>query len=161
VHDSVQEYVGSCVAIARLEHSNVLEVGSRDINGSVRGFFKGPYIGIDSVDGDGVDQVMNSHALAFPDEAFDVVVCCETIEHDPAFWLTLSEIGRVLKSDGVLILTTRSNGFPDHKHPIDCWRFMADSVPLLAKLAECSVSSVLNDWQAEGLFMLARRNPRG
>ena len=41
------------------------------------------------------------------DKAYDIVLCCEVLEHmevDPMFML--SEVNRVLKNDGLLILTT-------------------------------------------------------
>jgi len=46
-------------------------------------------------------------ALPVADETFDVVLCCEVIEHmdvDPMFML--SEVNRVLKPNGTLIVTT-------------------------------------------------------
>ncbi len=46
-------------------------------------------------------------AIPVPDETFDYVLCCEVIEHlelDPMFMM--SEINRVLKPKGTLILTT-------------------------------------------------------
>lgn len=46
-------------------------------------------------------------SLAFPGEAFDVVLCCEVIEHmarDPMH--VLAEVNRVLKPGGLLVLTT-------------------------------------------------------
>lgn len=46
-------------------------------------------------------------SLPCPDESFDYVLCCEVLEHmevDPMFML--SEVNRVLKPGGILILTT-------------------------------------------------------
>jgi SAM-dependent methyltransferase len=53
-------------------------------------------------------------ALPFPTGSFDLVWCTEVIEHlrDPVF--TLSEIRRVLKPGGKLLLTTPNDG---------CWIF--------------------------------------
>jgi len=54
-----------------------------------------------------VNVNIEDHALPFDDEAFDVVLYCEVIEHmtnDP--WRTLIELKRVLRMDGALVLTT-------------------------------------------------------
>lgn len=50
---------------------------------------------------------LETQFLPVEDESFDFVLCCEVIEHmevDPMFMM--SEINRVLKPNGVLILTT-------------------------------------------------------
>jgi ubiquinone/menaquinone biosynthesis C-methylase UbiE len=44
--------------------------------------------------------------LPFVDNSFDVVVCCETIEHLPAVQKAISELYRVTKAGGKLLLTT-------------------------------------------------------
>jgi SAM-dependent methyltransferase len=44
--------------------------------------------------------------LPFPDTAFDLVLCVETIEHVRDVQLFLSEVRRVLRPDGTLALTT-------------------------------------------------------
>lgn len=36
--------------------------------------------------------------------AMDVVLCCMMLEHDPKFWLTLSEVRRVLRQRGIFIV---------------------------------------------------------
>ena len=61
----------------------VLEVGSLDINGSVRNMFKSSYTGIDLQEGKGVDIVMDAVDIKnkFEPESFDCVLCLETLEH--------------------------------------------------------------------------------
>lgn len=62
---------------------SVLELGGRNINGSVRPFFGGArYLSVDIVDGPEVDVVADATTYR-PDERFDAVVCCETFEHVP------------------------------------------------------------------------------
>jgi len=50
-----------------------------------------------------VQDIMNIH---LPDDYFDVVISCETIEHVPKPKLALKELYRVVKPGGKLILTT-------------------------------------------------------
>ncbi len=138
---------------AGLRDKRVLEIGSRDENGTIRDLFTGSYIGIDMRDGPGVDVVMDGHHLDYPARAFEVVICAETLEHDSAFWLTLGEAGRVLAKGGHLLLTTRGNGFAEHAYPSDYWRFMPSSVARLAGLAGCATWTMQADPQAPGVFL--------
>lgn len=156
MHGSVQSWVNSVVKQYNLAELSTLEVGSLDVNGNVRWSFTGPYIGIDFRDGPNVDKVMNAHNLEFDNESFDVVVSTEMIEHDSAFWISLAEMGRVLKKGGFLIITTRGNGFPEHGFPEDYWRFMPNSAKLLTDLAGCRLETTLPDpdWGQPGIYVL-------
>lgn len=139
-----------------LAERRTLEVGSCDVNGSVRPLFTGEYVGVDIVEGPGVDRVMNANRLDFPDASFDVVVTTSQLEHDPAFWLTLPEVGRVLKKAGYLILTTVTTGFPVHNEP-DYWRFLPDTWPLLMGMAGCVMADSRDDPQSGGPQLVGRR----
>lgn len=149
MHASVMEYVASALDRYDLRERKTLELGSTDVNGSVRPLFRGPYVGIDHEPGIGVDRVMNANALDFPAAAFECVVSTSMLEHDPAFWLTLPEVGRVLQPGGYFILTTVSTGFPEHNNP-DYWRFLPDTWPLLMQLAGCELVDSRNDPEAGG-----------
>jgi SAM-dependent methyltransferase len=46
----------------------------------------------------------NANEMAFPDRSFDTVLCNAVLEHDPFFWKSLSEMRRVLKPGGLLIV---------------------------------------------------------
>lgn len=47
----------------------------------------------------------NANAMpCFADGSFDTVLCNATLEHDPRFWLTLSEIRRVTRPGGLVII---------------------------------------------------------
>lgn len=157
MHESVRGWIAEQVSENGLATARVLEVGSLNVNGSVRDLFSGQYVGLDMRDGPGVDVVGNAHATGFPDASFDVVVSTELMEHDDAFWETLAEIRRVLSPDGWLLLTTRGNGFPLHHEPDDLWRFMPGSVPVLARLAGCDVVAMREDPQVAGVFLAGRR----
>jgi SAM-dependent methyltransferase len=156
MHESVMEYVGAAVERYGLEDAHVLELGSLDVNGSVRKLFSGQYVGIDHKDGKGVDHVMSSHAIGFPDGTFDVVVSTSMLEHDPAFWRTLPEVARVLRSGGYFILTTVNNHFPEHDRP-DYWRFLRDTWPVLMALAGCRMLDSRDDPQSGGPQLTGQR----
>lgn len=160
MHESVLEWVGAEVVRLRAQPGwtflpwSVLEVGSLDVNGSVRGFFApDAYTGLDMRAGPGVDIVGTADALPFESDSFDVVVSTEMLEHDPSPWLSLAEMGRVLKPGGHLLLTTRGNGFGEHLEPDDFWRFMPGSRRRLLELAECDPVAMELDPQVPGVFV--------
>lgn len=48
----------------------------------------------------------NAHEIPFDHEYFDCIICNAMMEHDPKFWLTLSEVRRTLKTGGLFIAGT-------------------------------------------------------
>lgn len=97
---------------------SVLEVGSLDVNGSVRTFFEGcRYVGIDLGPGKGVDVVARGEAYDAPDAAFDVVVSCEMMEHNPEWRRTWLNMIRMLRGDGLLLMTCAGEGRRRHGTP--------------------------------------------
>lgn len=68
------------------------------------------------------DIVADAHSLPFKDEEFEYILCTEVLEHLKNPSKAVSEMKRVLKNDGVLILTTRFV-YPIHDTPRDYWRF--------------------------------------
>jgi SAM-dependent methyltransferase len=48
----------------------------------------------------------NSNSMdCFPDNTFDAILCSSTLEHDKYFWKTLSEIKRVTKPGGMIVIS--------------------------------------------------------
>jgi SAM-dependent methyltransferase len=98
--------------------SLVLEVGSLDINGSVRQFFENcVYIGLDVAKGPGVDVVCIGHKYDMPDESFDIVISCECFEHDPYWDKTFTNMIRLCKSGGLVIVSCATKGRSPHGTP--------------------------------------------
>lgn len=85
----------------------VLEVGSLDINGSVRKYFVDcDYTGIDRSDGRGVDIVCDAWSfVVLPETKFDVVISTEMLEHDKTWMMSLERMYRNLKPNGLLLIT--------------------------------------------------------
>lgn len=93
----------------------VLEIGSLDVNGSVRRFFAGcDYLGIDVGPGPGVDLVVGGDVFAGPVAGFDTVISCECFEHDPHWRETFRNGCRMLKDDGIMIVTCAHLGRQQH-----------------------------------------------
>jgi SAM-dependent methyltransferase len=82
--------------------------------------------------GPGVDVVADAIALPFPDNSFDLVLCLETLEHCDEPWKVTSEIERVSKKNGGIILSSQQN-FPLHMHPSDYFRFTPYGLSSLIK----------------------------
>lgn len=119
----------------------VLEVGSCDVNGSYRCLFKNnTYIGLDIEAGPNVDVIVSDPYdwVMIPESSVDIVVCASVLEHVEFPWLTMEEIERVLKPNGHFCLVVPAV-WPEHKHPIDCWRIYPDGMKSLCKWVGLSV----------------------
>lgn len=107
----------------------IIEIGSQDVNGSLRAAAPDwcEYIGVDFVKGRGVDVVLDDpYALPFDDESADIVLSSSCFEHSEMFWLVFLEALRILKPSGIFYMNAPSNG-AIHRYPVDCWRFYPDS----------------------------------
>jgi SAM-dependent methyltransferase len=107
----------------------VVEIGSQDVNGSLRAFCpeQFEYTGVDFVMGKGVDLILDDpYTIPFESESIDVVLSSSCFEHSEMFWLLYIEIMRILKPTGIFYLNVPSNG-EFHRWPVDCWRFYPDS----------------------------------
>lgn len=155
MHESVLKWARAVVAALALAERDTLEVGARNVNGSLRSLFRGRYLGVDIAPGPGVDEIMDAHDLTFADEVFDVVVCTEMLEHDSAPWLTAREIARVLRPNGVALITARGIGFPRHDYPSDYWRFTEDGIRALCRWAGLTVAQIREDEQYPGVMTVA------
>ena len=92
----------------------VLEVGSLDLNGTVRDFFVDcEYLGIDLGPGPGVDLVANGNEYCQPGH-YSVVISTESFEHNPDWAQTFDNMYQSCCSGGLIIFTCASTGRPEH-----------------------------------------------
>ena len=127
------------LAHRREEVLNILDVGSLDVNGSYRGLFENSswrYSGADLNPGKNVDIVLqDSYQWSeIKSASMDVVISGQAIEHIEYFWLTILEVERILRKDGLYCLIAPSGGY-EHRYPVDCWRFYPDGFTALARFA--------------------------
>jgi SAM-dependent methyltransferase len=132
----------------------VLDVGSAivaDGHMSNREAFANPswtYVGLDIEPGPNVDLVVAEPYdwVEVADASVDVVACSQVFEHTEFFWITILEIGRVLRPGGVAFIVAPGSG-PLHRYPVDCWRFYDDGMPALAKWADLDVLDARVQWR--------------
>jgi len=106
---------------------NVLDVGSMDINGNNRYLFTNcDYTGIDLGKGNNVDIVCPAHLFK---GKYDVVISTNMLEHDKFYKDSLQAMVRLLTPSGMLIISARSKGGPEHgtaKHNPEASPFTLD-----------------------------------
>lgn len=126
------EIIDSCIENPR----KILEIGSRQaVNqndiADLREIFKSSkFIGLDMQKGPGVDVVASAENLPFPNNSFDLIYCLETLEHAEKPYLICAEIERVLKPNGLAIVSSQQN-FPIHMHPSDYFRYTPFGMKIL------------------------------
>jgi SAM-dependent methyltransferase len=94
----------------------------------------------------GIYSVAEVPPIPFPDDAFDFVVCFETIEHIRDDIGLIREIGRVLRRTGTLLISTPNKDISaPHGAPVNRWHvreYTLDSVTRLLNEGGLEVGGV-------------------
>lgn len=141
---------------------DVLEVGSKYVNGSVRPFierFLRPktYIGVDIEPGRYVDLIVSADKLVehFGENIFDVVIATELLEHVENWRAVIDNVKRVLKPSGYLYITTCSLGFQYHGFPHDFWRYEIGDMKKI--FLDFEIIGIQKDPGSPSVFLKARK----
>ena len=94
---------------------SVLELGSYNVNGSIRTIFDNTneYIGLDLIEGPGVDIVYDGKHISINQE-FDLCISCECFEHNPNYFENFLKMIQLAKKDGVVVFTCATIGRSEH-----------------------------------------------
>lgn len=118
----------------------ILDVGSLDGNGNYNysDIFdekNWQYTGLDIQVGNNVDIVVTDiyNWFEIEDNTYDVVISGQFFEHLEFFWLTMSQIERVLKPGGYVCIIVPSSGPKHGGGMLNCYRFYEDGMRALAK----------------------------
>jgi SAM-dependent methyltransferase len=145
-----------------VDGKDVLEVGARvvqqpelSLRATIQALRPRSYLGVDIEPGPGVDEVCPAEELAsrYGDASFDLVVCTEVLEHVENWRTVVSNLKQVLRPSGVLLVTTRSRGFPYHGFPHDHWRY--EPGDMRAIFSDLEIAALEDDRSAPGVLMKA------
>lgn len=151
-YNNMQRFVSRYLGPLEEKALTIADIGSQDVNGSYKPLFQHPswrYIGVDMIAGANVDVVLR-HSYQWAEletNHFDVVVSGQALEHIEYFWLAMLEIHRILKPGGLCCLIAPSGG-PEHRYPVDCWRFYPDGFRALARYADLEELEVYAQWDS-------------
>lgn len=159
MHPSVMDFLRRQLKYSEIAGFELLEVGSQDVNGSPREVIQplnpGKYVGVDFTKGKGVDVVLDVSKLAqhFGPASFDVVISTEMLEHAQDWRSAVDQMKTVLRVGGLLVVTTRSKGFPYHGYPHDYWRYRIEHFQRI--FSDMTIETLQNDPQFPGVFLKA------
>lgn len=143
-----------------LDNSNslsILDIGSLDTTGrdyNYKSIFDVPnwnYTGLDYEDGDNVDILVEDiyNLLEIEDNSYDVVISGQLFEHLEFFWITMSEIERILKPGGFCCIIAPSGGPKHGNSGHDCYRFNEDGMAALARYVNLETLHVSTNYSEE------------
>ena len=115
MHPQAFVFAKAALKQMRLEQPVVVEIGARDINGSVRQLLwrARSYVGVDVAPGHSVDVVANGATFA-PLEAPDLVVSTETLEHTDQACAIVGNAALMLRPGGRLLVTCATDPRAPH-----------------------------------------------
>jgi SAM-dependent methyltransferase len=87
----------------------------------------------------------DEYTFPIADDAYDVVVAANVLEHVRKVWVWIKELARVCKRDGHVILISPVS-WPYHEAPIDCWRAYPEGMQALYD--EAGLTVLLNRCEA-------------
>ena len=95
---------------------DVIEIGSLDINGSIRDEFNfcNSYTGIDLEKGPNVDLVMDGSDIIKLNKNFDILISCECFEHAKDWKVIFEKMCQISKANSFIVISVASTGRVEH-----------------------------------------------
>jgi len=142
MRETIRQFVRICAETLPIQEP-IYEFGSLQTQGQIgyadlRPYFPNKkYFGADMRRGPGVDVILNLHDIDLPSETVGTVLCLDTLEHVEYPRKAIAEVYRILKPDGLLIVSSIM-AFHIHDYPSDYWRFTPEAFKSLLKPFETS-----------------------
>ena len=135
---------------------NILDVGSLEVSDeyNYKNIFNEnnwTYTGLDIKSGPNVDLVVTDiyNWFEIENNTFDVIISGQYFEHLEFFWLTMSQIERVLKPEGYVCMSVPSEGLKHGGDMVNCYRFHEDGLKAMAKYVDLEIDFVSVDNRPE------------
>lgn len=136
---------------------NILDIGSLDTTGknyNYRSIFDSSnwnYTGLDIIDGENVDILVEDiyNISEIEDNSYDVIISGQLFEQLGFFWITMSEIARILKPGGFCCIIAPSGGPKHGALGHDCYRFYEDGMAALARHVDFEILHVSTNYSDE------------
>jgi SAM-dependent methyltransferase len=131
MRELIKQFVKICAETLPISEP-IYEFGSLQVPGQegfadLRPFFPDKrYIGADMRKGTGVDVILNLHQIDLSSGSVGTVLILDTLEHVEFPRKAIEESYRILKPNGILIISSVMN-FPIHDYPHDYWRFTPEA----------------------------------
>ena len=160
-HATCLEFVAKHLASNEVQDKLVIEVGARDVNGSVRSMIQQHrprgYLGVDIMKGPGVDEVCDATELVkkYGPDTFDLVVSTEMLEHVEDWREAVHNLKQIARPGGTLLITTRSFGFGYHGYPYDFWRYQKEDIQVI--FSDFQILILEDDPSMPGVFIKAMK----
>ena len=137
---------------------SVLDIGGRNINGTIRSLFPHAdvYTALDIAEGPEVDVVADA-ATWVPDREYDVVVCCEVFEHTDAWPDIVGTAFKACKPGGMFIATMAGPGRPEHSAVDGGWKLHPGEY--YGNVDPFELSEVLRVWGWTNVMVDQRMSP--
>lgn len=109
----------------------VVDIGSYDVNGSMRSVVEGRgnlYTGVDITSGPNVDVVIDSSTWdPLVDGSIDFAISGSCLEHVFAPWEWVALLYKKMRTGGVVIVHLPFI-MREHRYPVDCYRILPDGL---------------------------------
>ncbi len=131
MRELIKQFVKICAETLPISEP-IYEFGSLQVPGQegfadLRPFFPDKrYTGADMRKGTGVDIILNLHQIDLSSGSVGTVLMLDTLEHVEFPRKAIEESYRILKPNGILIISSVMN-FPIHDYPHDYWRFTPEA----------------------------------
>jgi SAM-dependent methyltransferase len=87
----------------------------------------------------------DEYSFPVPDDAYDVVIAANVLEHVRKIWVWIKEVARVVRPGGYVI-TVNPVSWPYHEVPFDCWRVYPEGMKALYD--EAGLEVVFSTWES-------------